>query len=152
VIKGGDMKKNIVIYTLLFLLAFSPAAFAEYVELVGKRVEIHGPYCYDRLGVALDKKTCDSLREALNPRSKVMFDTLLNSFSVLRITKNTKALVLSVEILEGRAKVVILTGIYKGMSGWIPIEWLKGNKKLPSIVDSDLYQAKKYQTAWLDKE
>jgi hypothetical protein len=125
------------LFITLILFLLSPLqVLADYASLVGRRVEIHGPYCWDTLGVALDSQTCDNLRAALHSQDKKMFITLLNSFGILRITKNTKALVLNVEVLEGRANIVILTGIYRGMSGWIPLEWLLGNEKRPSLKDN----------------
>lgn len=144
-------KMLFIICFLLLSFTFYPMTFAEYAQLVGKRVEIHGPSCWDTLGVALDKTTCDELRETLNPENKGIFETLLTSYKILRITKNTKALVLDAEIIEGKAHVVILTGIYKGMSGWIPIEWLDGNEKRPTLIDSDKYPIQRHNVDWLNE-
>jgi hypothetical protein len=102
---------------------------------VGKRIEIHGPDCWDILGVGLDEEICDLLIRASQSRDKKMFNQILQSFRVMRIRNNAKALVVDAKILEGKAKVILFTGIYKGMSGWIPIEWLRGNEKRPTLSD-----------------
>ncbi|MDD4954636.1 MAG: hypothetical protein PHP17_01155 [Candidatus Omnitrophica bacterium] len=114
---------------LLVFSCFMPhATFAEYAsESIGNEVTLHGPYSWQRLGVALDKKIGDDLIYAYRMRDKTAFMTLLNSYDVLRVTKDTKVIVLDTETLKGRAHVAILTGFYKGMSGWVPVEWLKGN-------------------------
>lgn len=140
------IKSLFITFLLILFLAFPLATFAGYyASLVGKRVEIHGPYRWDTLAVAQDKQTCDQLKAALDPRSKEIFVTLLNSFKVVRITKNTKALVLDIEVLEGRAQIIILTGIYRGVSGWVPLEWLRGNENRPSIKDSVPYHRSQYE-------
>jgi hypothetical protein len=60
-------------------------------------------------------------------------DLLLYSYKVMRVSYNAKALVLDTKVFEGKAKVIIITGVYRGMTGWVPIEWLKGNEKLPRL-------------------
>ena len=147
------MKKNVlfIICFSLFLFIFYPPVFAGYEELIGKRIEIHGPYGYNMLGVALDKQTCDQLISALSPRNKAIFDTLLQSYQVMRIEGDTKALVLDTEPIEGRAHIIILSGFYKGMSGWIPLEWLSGNETPLKLKDSYRYSGERYNVEWLNE-
>jgi len=121
---------KIAIFVVFFLVfsCFSPqATFAEYSDLIGRELTIHGPYSWQRLGVALNEKMGDDLIYAYRMRDKTAFIAMLESYDVLRVTKDTKVLVLDAEILKGRAHVVLTSGFYKGMSGWIPVEWLKGN-------------------------
>lgn len=119
-------KKIFVIFFLIFSCLAS-SVFAEYTELVGKVAEIHGPNHWQKLGVALNKKRCDDLIYSSRNRDKETFTAVLKSYDVLRVEKNTKVFVQDVELFKNRAHVIIESGMYKGMSGWIPIEWLDGN-------------------------
>jgi hypothetical protein len=121
---------NRVIFTVLFLLLscfFSQATFADYPGLVGREISLHGPYSWQRLGVALNEKMADDIIYAYRMRDKTAFLGMLESYDVLRVTKDAKVLVLDAEVFKGKAHVVLTSGLYKGMSGWVPIEWLKGN-------------------------
>lgn len=117
-----------IICFVMFSCSLPQATFADYYDLVGKEVTMHGPYSWQRLGVALNERTCDDLVYAYRMRDKTAFMAMLESYEVLRVPKDTKVLVLDAEIFKGRAHVVLTSGIYKGMSGWIPVEWIKGNK------------------------
>lgn len=132
------MKKKIVFTAFIFvcslLVCFS--SFAKYVELIGRRAEIHGPYCWDTLGVAVNKEHFILMRSVLDTRDEKLFLEVLKCYDILRIEKNTKVFVVYTEPLQRCAQVVILSGIYKGMSGLIPIEWLDGNDKESSFRDS----------------
>ncbi|MEI8349255.1 MAG: hypothetical protein WCI77_03785 [Candidatus Omnitrophota bacterium] len=132
------MKKKIVFIAFIFLCSslICVSSFAKYAELVGKRAEIHGPYCWDTLGVALSEEHFALMRSALETKDEKLFSEVLKCYNILRIEKNTKVFVLYTETLARRAQVVILTGIYRGMSGWIPLEWLDGNNKVSSFRDS----------------
>ncbi|UCC94604.1 MAG: hypothetical protein JSW40_07275 [Candidatus Omnitrophota bacterium] len=120
---------KIVSMVCVFVVCFLPSGFSQYAELVGEWVEIHGPFCWDKLAVARDEETCDLMNYALCINSKTMFLRIWESTDVVGITKNTKAMVLETKPLEYKAKVLILTGINKGITGWIPIEWLHCNTK-----------------------
>jgi hypothetical protein len=120
------------IFTVLFLLFscfLSQATFADYSDLIGREIALHGPYSWQRLGVALNEKMADDLVYAYRMRDKTAFLGMLESYDVLRVTKDTKVLVLDAEVFKGKAHVVLTSGFYKGMSGWVPIEWLKGNDR-----------------------
>ncbi|MDD3151046.1 MAG: hypothetical protein PHV68_09490 [Candidatus Gastranaerophilales bacterium] len=115
-------------------------SFADYDDLVGKRIEIHGPFCWEKMGVALDEKNHEISKQSLEFCNKRVYRKAIYSDShfadaILGIEKNTKALVVDVSYLEAKAKVIILTGLHKGMSGWIPIEWLNDNELRPQIKD-----------------
>ena len=122
---------------LVLIFSFSSLGFAQYAQLVGKRAEVHGPFCWDTLGVALDKESCDLMIRVIRMADKKMFKALLKATEIVRIDKNAKVLVMDTEVFEGRAKVVILSGSegFKGVSGWIPIEWLKGNEHFPRFSE-----------------
>ena len=107
----------------------SREVFAEYPELIGRELTMHGPYSWQSLGVALSERKGDDLIYAYRMRDKNAFTAILESYDVLRVTKDTRVLVLDEELLKGKAHVVITSGIYKGMSGWVPIEWIKGNNR-----------------------
>lgn len=118
-------------FFLPFILFFSfcPNGFSQYADLVGKGIKINGPENRSIIGVALNKKTCDELIGALHREDTEHFDKVLESFKVVRIKNHTNAVVLDTKIFENKAKVTILSGMYKSVSGWIPIEWLDGNEK-----------------------
>lgn len=122
---------KIAVFFALFLVFSCFTAhetFAEYAsESIGSEITMHGPYSWQRLGVALTEKAGDDLIYAYRMRDKTAFMAVLESYDVLRVTKGTKVLVLDTEIIKGRAHVVLTSGFYKGMSGWIPVEWLSGN-------------------------
>lgn len=128
------MKDKIILFFLFacFLL-FSPGISLGYSELDGRWIELHGPYCWQTLGVALDEEVCDLLRDASLALDKKKFSDVLAMFRVLRIEKNTKVVVLEMKISEDKAKVLLLTGLYKGQTGWVPLEWLQGNEKRPLL-------------------
>jgi len=132
------MKKKIVFIAFIFLCSslVGMSSYAKYAELVGKRAEIHGPYCWDTLGVALTQEHFALMRSALETGDKKLFLEVLECYNILRIEKKTKVFVVYTETIARRAQVVILTGIYRGMSGWIPLEWLDGNNKPSSFRDS----------------
>ena len=118
-----------VVFFLIFSYLIPQATFAGYSCLIGREVTMHGPYSWQRLGVALNEKIGDDLIYAYRMRDKNAFTAILESYDVLRVTKDTRVLVLGEELLKGKAHVVITSGIYKGMSGWVPIEWIKGNSR-----------------------
>ena len=115
--------------------AITPCAYGGYVELDGKYVELHGPFCWDKLGVAQDEETCDAMMRILAQGDKHKFFDVLNSYRIFRVQKNTKVVVLEVKLFEGKAKVLILTGLHKGFTGWVPCAWLDGNEKRPHIPE-----------------
>lgn len=118
-----------VMLLTVFFCSLPCQSFAEYSELIGKELKMQGPYSWQRLGVALNKNKGDDLIYAYRMYDKDAFTALLASYDVLRVPKDTKVFVLDEEILRGRAHVVITTGIYEGMSGWIPVEWLKQDSR-----------------------
>ncbi|MCM8820284.1 MAG: hypothetical protein NC925_05765, partial [Candidatus Omnitrophica bacterium] len=81
------------IVILFIIFNFCLPGFSYYSQLVGKMVELHGPFCWDILGVALDEETSPLLVKAVDLGDKERFKDLLNSYNVIRITKNTKAVV-----------------------------------------------------------
>jgi len=120
------MSKRILVL-LVFLLFLPIAGFSQYYELVGKYIEINGPDDFSEVGVAFSESTCDKLIHAINYKSKRDFDGLLEYFDVARVKNHTSAFVVDAKYFEGKAKVVVLSGLHKGISGWIPIEWLARN-------------------------
>ncbi|MBD3246227.1 MAG: hypothetical protein GF333_04380 [Candidatus Omnitrophica bacterium] len=124
------MKKTIAIF-LLILFVSVPAVYAEYAELVGKRVELHGPFCWDRLGLGRTEQACEWIRTMVDKNGEEFFVNALRTADVLYLNKNEKALVLDLQIFEQRAKVLILTGVHTGVAGWVPLKWLDGNECQP---------------------
>ena len=107
-----------------------------YAELLGKWVEVHGPFCWDVLGIALTEESYPWFQEALSWQNKKAFQkVIMNSEDMLYIRKDEKAIVLDMDVIQGKAQVTILTGVHTGISGWIPIEWLQGNQKRPTFQD-----------------
>lgn len=131
------MKRNIFTAFFLMILCFvGSMGFAEYPELTGREMQLNGPFCWERLGVALNEKLCDDLIYTSRKHDKKEFTTILESYDVLRVMKGTKVFVQDVEIFKGMARVTIMTGIYKGMSGWVPLEWLKENESGNFLKDN----------------
>jgi len=121
-------KRIISVFLLTSFIFILPKASAEYyTELLEKRVKIHGPSNLDTVSLALEEKMCGYLQETLHPENLYMFKTMLNSYKIVSIRNDSPAIVKNLEILNGRAKVIMLTCPYKGLSGWIPLEWLNRN-------------------------
>lgn len=126
---------KILTLTLIVAVCISFSAFAEYAGLDGKWVEIKGPRYWDFLGLAPDKETCDDLSYAFSWEDKHEFNYYLESFDIIRIKNNTSAVLLDVDINGNKAKVTLIEGLYRGHSGWIPIQWLKGNEFRPGLTE-----------------
>lgn len=120
---------------IALMAVIAPPAYSGYAQLDGRYVELHGPFCWDKLGVARDEVACDAMIQALATGNKRIFFEVLESYRILRVQKNTKAVVLEIKADEGKAKVLILSGLHKGFSGWIPCVWLDGNEKRPLISE-----------------
>jgi hypothetical protein len=121
--------------SIIMMAIIAAPAYSGYVELNGKYVELHGPFCWDKLGVAQDEAACDAMMRILASGDKHAFFGVLNSYRIYRVEKNTKAVVLEVKLFEGKAKVLILTGLHKKFTGWVPLAWLDGNEKRPRIPE-----------------
>jgi len=132
------MKK--VIMCCLFMIGLcvfcSQNSFAEYASLVGKRIEISGPKQWLHLGVALDAGTGDQLVLAHQEQDSRFLRVLLVSPDVLRIRNKSKGIVLDVDLFKKRAYVQLCTGVYSGLKGWIPVEWLDGNYRFPTMSET----------------
>jgi hypothetical protein len=133
--------KSIVILLVCALLLYTPYCSAEYtkldlVQLNGKRVQIHGPYYLDYIGIAQDEETCRFLVAAAESQSARLFRKIFNAFGIMVIRNNTPAMVLAVKGEESMAKVYIFSGVYKGATGWIPLAWLRNNTPLARFSDT----------------
>ncbi|MBD3263840.1 MAG: hypothetical protein GF375_01905 [Candidatus Omnitrophica bacterium] len=124
-----------LIIAVVFSFSFLLPGFCNYDHLMGKWVKINGPESLSRLGVAVIPEACDLMNAALVPLDKKDFKEVLKSFSILRIKNHTSAIVVDIELFKNRAKVVLLSGLYKGRSGWIPISWLSGNEERPVMAE-----------------
>jgi len=126
-------KEKIAITVLILSFSFCMNSFAQYEELVGKWVKINGPLERRIIGIAFDQNTCDRVSLTLSYGDREDFDNVLDSFNILRIKNHVSALVVDIDLFKGRAKVVILSGRNKGISGWIPLSWLDGNDEFPTL-------------------
>ena len=125
------MNRKIAIF-LVFFMFLPIAGFSQYYELVGKYIEINGPDNFSEVGIAFSENTCDKLIQAINFKSEKDFNNLLEYADIARVKNHTSAFVVDAKYFEGKAKVVVLSGLHKGISGWIPIEWLaKNSTKTP---------------------
>lgn len=120
----------------ILTLSFSLNSFASYEELVGKWVKINGPCHRNIIGLAFNKKACDRVNITFRYGNRENLEAVLDSFDILRIKNHVSALVLDIELFEDRARVVILSGANKGISGWVPLSWLDGNENLPTFTYS----------------
>ncbi len=134
------MKLKLKILVLLFIFTFSFIfiSHAQYAGLVGKWVRINAPAYFRYIGAALDEETCDKMIALLRYRQEKGFNfkKIFESFKIMKIKNRTAALVRDVRVFEGKAKVTLLSGLYKGATAWIPIEWLDGNKEFISITST----------------
>lgn len=119
---------------LLFAVFICLSAFAEYARLDGKSVQLNGPFGRRIIGVAVDQATCDELALMLRRGGRRNFEAMLDSPDVLRVANHSAALVQDVQLFEGRAKITLLCGLYRGMTGWVPLEWLQGNQERPRLA------------------
>lgn len=133
------MKKYLVSSLLALIICFSGAfsAFCQYYDLDGKQVQINGPADWDVLGIALDKPTCDKMIAVVRYRDQDYFSNFLESYDVFRIPNGSSALVLDIELFEGRAKVMVFRTLYERESGWIPLSWLDGNQYRMKMKDKE---------------
>ncbi|MFH1771568.1 MAG: hypothetical protein ABH872_02015 [Candidatus Omnitrophota bacterium] len=130
-------KKTLII--LVFLCFVNFMGYCEYADLVGKRVQLNGPFCWDTLGVAFDEHTHDILAQTLSFEDEISYRRVIYkssyAYETLRTKKNTKAIVLDVDYAKRCAKVSLFEGIDRGITGWIPLEWLDGNEERPVMSD-----------------
>lgn len=122
------MKKVITLFSLLVLFfLFCNKGVCQYADLVGKRIIINGPKELAYLGVAADENTCKKLYAIFCYGSADNFEKSLKGRGVTKIKNRSKAFLVDVNIPEKLARITILEGFYKGLSGWIPITWLDEN-------------------------
>jgi len=143
-------KSKLLLATGILLLCFSFTAFGQYADLVGKWATIKAPYNWPYIGLTYDEETCDKIISAYYSNDKRYFDNLLTSFDVLVIKNYTNVLVLDVKSFENKAKVTLLSGPYKGVSGWIPIYWLHSNEERPRFAQKKRWMVGKFKTPGLD--
>ena len=129
------MKNKLRLLFIVFILTayFHPASFADYAHLVGKRVKINGPAWWSNLGVALTEGECNKLIVASYYEDRKALKAVLESFDIMRVKNHVSAIVVDTKIFEAKAKVILLRGLYKGMSGWVPIAWLDFNDERPDF-------------------
>jgi hypothetical protein len=129
------LKKSFIcmaFFIVSMVIAYS--CFAQYAFIVGKRAQLNGPFGYKHLGVALDKHACDYMILKLQDQDQKKFeDYLLSDHRIMRIENNSPVLVLITEVFEGKAHIVLYSSFYRGMSGWVPVEWLDGNEERPRL-------------------
>lgn len=125
------MKFNFKIFlvAVIFISSSALACYGQYAGLVGKWARINAPAYFQYIGVALDEQTCDKLIDIVRYGRQSDLKRFRQSFKILTVRNGVSAMVREVHIFEGKAKVTLLSGIYKGASAWIPIEWLDGNKE-----------------------
>ncbi len=126
-------------FRILFLLAailicFTTSGFCEYANLVGKWAKIQGPFCWDNIALSLRKETCDDYAFLLKISDEETYEEALNSFDVVRVQNPISAVVLDVLIFENKAKVMVLEGLHRGRSGWVPLSWININKGQPTFT------------------
>ena len=138
-----NMKKALIMTIICSIVALGGYCFAEcdkldIVDLVGKRVQIHGPYYLDYIGMARNEKTCDFLVAAAQSDSARLFEKVFAAYDIMLIENHAPAMVIKIDAQENMAKVYIFSGLYKGTTGWVPLQWLSNNKPLISFRDTSL--------------
>ena len=146
------MRRGIKLFFLISILlcSFCLNTSAQYADLVGKWVMIKGPANWEYVGIAYDEGFSDHLIVAYECSDRQYFKNLLESFKVLKIKNYTSAILLDTNIFEGKAKVALLSGPNKGMSGWIPIKWLISNDARPILTSKDQWMLGKFTAPGTD--
>lgn len=82
----------------------------------------------DWVRVAVDENSFDDLLDAsmANDTSRIM--QMVSSGRVFMVRNNTKVIVLKTR-LPGRVKIEVAEGDKAGMSGWVPVEWVRSVPK-----------------------
>jgi len=123
-----------LVVSLIIAVSLSFSAGAEYVQLDGKWAELKGPRYWDFLAIAPTEEACQDLAYVFNWQDEKEFNHYIKSFDVIRIKNNTSVIVLDVKLFEGRAKVTLLEGLYRGYCGWVPLSWLDNNEFRPTLT------------------
>ena len=124
--------KKIGVFVMFFSVSFCIFGQEDYAGLYGKEVQINGPGGYEYLAVGMTEHSYNMLKAAFSSRNRdLVEEDLIYNLNIIPIKNHTKAIVDDLDIYQGKAKVILLTALDKGSSGWIPIEWLKGN---PSFI------------------
>lgn len=141
-LKGGGMRKrsSFIVFLIVLLILILPGnVFPSYADFKGKWVVLHGPFCWDTLGVSTSKEIIDLLAQVESLGNKYVYYIFLYrspyAKDILRIKKDTHAIVVDLDILENKAEVILSSGLYKGTKVWVPIHWLDNNDKRPKLKD-----------------
>lgn len=117
-------KKKILLLSLIFLAFLVSFTVYAQADLVGRYVKIEGPFCWEYLGVARTDQSYQLMEAVLARQDQDLFQVLLKNYDIVVVEKNMPAMVLDVKIFEGKAKVVILRGLQRGATGWVPLSWV----------------------------
>lgn len=126
------LKILLIVFIFLCLICFK--GYGQYADLTGKSVELNGPVNSRIIGVAITEDACDELVIMSRYGGWSNFNKALDSYNVIRVKNHTSAVVMEVNLFEGTAKILLTRGVYDGMSGWVPIEWLDGNQIRPKLA------------------
>ena len=122
-----------MVFAAVIVLLAGAVSYAQYAPIDGKWVVVNGPASYESLGVCLDEKSLERLLIILQRGDKQDFEQALESFRILRVKNHFHAVVLQENVYEGTARVLILDGLHRGFSGWIPLGWLRDNHRRPAF-------------------
>jgi len=131
------MFKYIKIVVLVLVCSFigQVAGFSEYYEYAGKWVKLNGPSSWEVIGVGLDEVACDKIKAASLYGDSDYFILISNQYDIFRVVNGEHAMVQTIDFDNKRAKVMVFKSLYERESGWVPLEWIKGNEYRPSIKD-----------------
>ncbi len=124
-------KVKLLLTVLILGLFFPSLAFCQYAVWDAKHTYIEGPEHWHQLGLALNETAFEKMAAVLELDSKVAFEQVLESYDILRIENNTPAIVLDINLSQGKAKVTVIKGLQRKFSGWIPLEWLPDYYRQP---------------------
>lgn len=125
---------KVLLIVLIFLGLVCLKGYSQYADLSGKSVEINGPQNARIIGVAIKEDACDELIIMSRHGGWSNFNRALDSVDVIRIKNHVRAVVMEVKLFEGKAKILLVSGVYQGLTGWIPIEWLDGDQVRPKLA------------------
>lgn len=117
-----NRKLSFVFFVLVFSLLSASLVFAK-AELVGKYQRISGPLNSDYLGIARTEPAYQLIELALGRQELKL---ALHHFDIAVVKNHTPVCVLDIELFANKAKVLVLSGLQAGITGWVPLEWLSG--------------------------
>ncbi|MCF7870144.1 MAG: hypothetical protein K9L69_02785 [Candidatus Omnitrophica bacterium] len=93
---------------------------------MGKHAQLTGPRSLNYIGLAKTNQAYRLMELALERKQ---FKNIVDNFDIVIIENNIAVCVLDIELFENKAEVLVLEGLQKGITGWVPLSWLPEEPK-----------------------